>query len=212
MAGNREILSGFVVIEGIDGAGTSTQKDLLCQAAQEQGRQVFNTCEPSPGPAGTLIRRVLRQELSLPPWSLALLFAADREDHLNGNDGIRQHCAAGTLCVSDRYFHSSLAYQGLVCDSQAVEQLNAGFPAPEYLVFLDVPVAESARRRQKRGQSAEIFEEDSFLDRVRQAYHQAIIREQQANPGVKLLRLDGSRSIKELHHKICAFVGIMPIQ
>jgi len=207
----REILKHFIVLEGIDGSGTSTQRDLLCQALEKQGRSVFNTFEPSPESIGQIIRKILRKEIQVPPRSLALLYAADREDHIEGEKGVRKALKEGRWVVSDRYFYSSFAYQGLLCDPEEIQRINEGFPAPEYLIFLDVPIEESSRRRDKRSLEKEIFDEEDFLSKVAQRYRQEILREQEAYPEMKVLHVDGTLDIQTTHRNICTFLGLAPI-
>ena len=138
MFGYNERLESFIVIEGIDGAGTSTQRSLLCQALQGTGKLVFDTWEPTEGPIGRLIRSALRAEISLSTQTIAHLFAADRCEHLEGANGIRTALQSGKTVVCDRYILSSLAYQGMLLSTEAVWQLNQAFPLPACLIFIDV--------------------------------------------------------------------------
>lgn len=209
MAETRTVIPGFWILEGIDGSGTTTQKDLLCRALAAAGRNVMDTREPTDGPVGLLIRRALRKEIRLSDRTLALLFAADREEHVHC---LAEHCGSGGVAVSDRYLHSSLAYQGLVCDPAWVEGLNHGFPAPECLFFLDLPVEVSSRRRKLRGEEEELFDDDGFQDRVRKAYHRVLEREQALSPGMACHVLDATEGVNALHRRICGLAGIPPIQ
>ncbi|HYY53573.1 MAG TPA: dTMP kinase, partial [Myxococcales bacterium] len=107
----------FIALEGLDGSGTTTQAERIASVLRAQGRRVLLTREPSDGPIGTLIRLALTGRLGLPQRSgplteeaLALLFAADRVDHLAAV--IEPALERGELVVCDRYVLSSLAYQG----------------------------------------------------------------------------------------------------
>ena len=82
MINEFEVLENFIVLEGLDGSGTTTQLNLLGAALEKAGKRVFTTCEPSPLPTGQLIRRILGKEITTEPETLARLFSADRFEHL----------------------------------------------------------------------------------------------------------------------------------
>src|SRR5512147_683892 len=131
----------FVVLEGLDGAGTTTQARLLGDALRGAGRRVHVTAEPSAGPAGALVRQILTRRVAgaggegFDPAALALLFAADRLDHVASE--IAPKIAAGLDVVSDRFTLSSLAYQGLTTgDMGWVDVLNARAAVPDVTLFL----------------------------------------------------------------------------
>lgn len=167
----------FIVLEGIDGAGTTTQARLLTRWLQRSGRRVLQTHEPSPGPLGVLIRQALRARLvagdggRLDPRAIAGLFVADRADHLHSE--IEPALAAGTDVICDRYVMSSLAYQGSECDPAWIQALNAPFRAPDLTLFVDVSVEVAAARRARRGGVADLFEVDDFQRQVAEAYRRA---------------------------------------
>lgn len=162
-------MPGFIVIEGIDGSGTTTQTQLLANRLSDSGLDVWLTSEPTSGEIGRLIRRVLAGELEVDPCTLAFMYAGDRNEHIFGNGGIREHLEHGALVVCDRYLYSSLAYQSIECAPELVARLNSAFPPPELAVFLDVHVSVSAERLRSRS-SREIFEYESFQSRVRDRY------------------------------------------
>src|SRR6185437_14469754 len=105
----------FVVLEGIDGAGTTTHVGLLAERLRSERIPVRATREPSDGPVGVLVRQILTGRVVIPGgrapgWqTMALLFAADRMDHVES--GIAPFLAEGGVVLSDRYDASSLAYQ-----------------------------------------------------------------------------------------------------
>ena len=143
----------FLVLEGLDGAGTTTQSERLAQALSARGEVVL-TREPTDGPVGRIIREVLRGDQRAPtvdtlPW----LFAADRADHLTRK--VEPALRRGAYVVSDRYYHSSLAYQSLTLPLEDVSALNS-FRSPHITFFLDVPVDECLARIGKRGGEREI--------------------------------------------------------
>ena len=170
----------FVVLEGLDGAGTTTQAALLAAALRHAGHRVVLTREPSDGPLGVLLRQILSGGVRLrgggvlPDATLALLFAADRLDHLAST--IEPALAAGAVVISDRYVLSSLAYQGWALDLSWVEALNAHAPAPDLTLYLDVRPRVAATRRRRRGGRRERFEDAATQGQVARAYTRVIAR------------------------------------
>lgn len=164
----------FIVLEGLDGAGTTTQVRLLERRLSEFG-PVWTTWEPSERPAGRLIRRILAGEETSDPRALALLFAADRLDHLYGPDGILERLRQGVHVICDRYYLSSLAYQTLDAPFSWVYAINRRALRPDLTVFLEVPVAEClARIGVRQGERKELFERQEALEHVRARYYRAI--------------------------------------
>jgi dTMP kinase len=170
----------FIVLEGLDGAGTTTQGRRL---AQHLGAHF--TQEPSAGAIGRLIRTTLRGERAADDAELALLFAADRLHHFRTE--IAAKLTQGPV-VCDRYRLSSLAYQGLTLPRDWVRALNARAPEPDKTLFLRVAPAVCARRRQLRGDPPERFDSDATQCSVALAY-ESLLREA---PGVTII--DGEQS------------------
>ena len=141
----REVWKGFIVVEGIDGAGTTTLSRLLTESFVRLSLPHQSGCEPTNGPIGRLIRSALSGKTPLTPASLALLFAADRREHLYGLEGIKTILESGKSYLSDRYFFSSLAYQSVDSDWDWVNSLNESYPLPEYLIFLGLPVTDALK-------------------------------------------------------------------
>lgn len=158
----------FIVLEGIDGAGTTTQGRRLVRRLRRRGLRATFTSEPSTGVVGRYIRRCLRARPGPSPERLALLFAADRLDHLERV--IRPALRGGAVVVCDRYVLSSLAYQGVEGDAAWVRTLNARAPAPDLTVLLDVSPRVAARRRGSRGTSPDRYEVDAFQREVAARY------------------------------------------
>ena len=186
-----EILDRFVVLEGLDGAGTTTQSGLLTEALQRRGERCHTTREPTGGPIGRLLRAALRGELQMTPCTLALLFAADRSEHLYAPAGIVPTLRAGGYVVCDRYLFSSLVYQSLGCSAAYVAALNVRFPLPRYLIFVDTP-PEQCQQRVAARQRRELFEELPLQQRLRKRY--LVVLRQFADHGVTVRRVDGSGS------------------
>jgi dTMP kinase len=188
----------FIILEGIDGAGTTTQTERLAAALRAEGYAVVTTREPSDGPVGTLIRQALTGRLVLPgdagplaPETLALLFAADRTDHLKAK--VLPALEAGKLVLSDRYVLSSLAYQGQALPMAWVDTVNAYAVDPDLTLFVGVKPEVAARRRAARGAPAELFEADEAQRRIAKQYLAAIRRRAKRE---RIVHLDGEQSVE----------------
>jgi dTMP kinase len=195
-----EILKGFVVLEGLDGSGTSTQIELLRDRARREGRHILFSAEPTEGRIGSYIREILRGDERVLPETLAMLYAADRNEHVNDpQEGIRVQLQRGWV-VSDRYLFSSLAYQGSQCDWAFVQSLNGRFPLPERVVFVELSPEESARRRLARGANRELFDAIEIQKRVYDTYN-AVFRDYEAR-GVRVHRVDGTPAAERIADQI----------
>ncbi len=191
----------FIVLEGLDGAGTTTQCAALAKSLRDAGREVHVTNEPSGGPIGTLIRQALGGRLGLPkaagsltPQTLALLFAADRVDHLAAE--IEPALARGATVLCDRYTLSSLAYQGAQVGMAWVSQINEQAQRPDLTLFLNIELAVAAKRRKARGLAEEIYETDEAQRRTSKQYRQAIALREKA--GERIVIIDGSLPMAEV--------------
>ncbi len=198
----------FIVLEGIDGAGTTTQAELVSAALRREGWEVLTTREPSDGPIGALIRQALSGKLPLSgrggspsDETLALLFAADRSDHLWGQ--ILPALEREKVVICDRYLLSSLAYQGAVVPMDWVEQINAHAVWPDLTIFLEVDAAIAAKRRSARGGEAELFENPQ---RQRKVFEQYLTAIRSRGGKDRIARLDGNRPIAEVSAEILGLV------
>jgi dTMP kinase len=159
----------LIAIEGIDGAGTTTQARMLAGWMQQVGLPTHLTCEPSPGPLGRLIREILTQQTRpVDRAALALLFAGDRVDHVRHE--IEPKLARGIHVVTDRYVYSSIAYQGLDLELEWVAMINALAPEPDLTVYVRVDPAVARERRAARGSQQEIFETSPQQERICRRY------------------------------------------
>jgi dTMP kinase len=169
----------FLVLEGLDGAGTTTQAQWLAGWLRERGRSVHLTAEPSRGPVGALLRQVLSRRVvggggrDFDAAAVALLFAADRLDHWDSE--IQPRLLQGIDVVSDRYVLSSLAYQAVSTnDARWVEAVNGKAPPADLTLFLAVSPKVALRRRYAASAEREIYEVPEFQRRVNRAYRRAL--------------------------------------
>lgn len=190
----------FIVFEGLDGAGTTTQMKILGEKFSSGGKDVFITHEPTDNPVGRLVRSCLQKKFRTTPSALALLYASDRDDHLDNPEyGINGYLSRGSVVISDRYFYSTLAYQGVECEYGFLKRINAPFRHADVIIFVDTPVDECMARIEKRGEEKELFEKKEYLTQVRENY----LREFKDLPeGVELIKIDGTLSIEDTAIKI----------
>jgi dTMP kinase len=172
----------FIVLEGVDGAGTTTHTRRLAERLRGRGLPVTTTREPSDGPVGVLIRQILTGRVVVPgisgnrpsSWStMALLFAADRLDHIEAT--ITPNLMDGVTVISDRYDHSSVAYQSITGGDDAdtvewVQRINQHARRPDLTLVLDVSPKEAARRRAERRSGREIFDDEELQAQLCEFY------------------------------------------
>lgn len=194
-----------IVIEGSDGAGTSTQQEYLAARLKDDGYQVRQMCEPSPesDPVGNAIRNDLIDPDNKDKFSnetIALGYAFDRMRHVDKI--IKPGLDQGQIILSDRYYYSSLVYQTLDgVDREFVEEINSYAPEPDLTLFLYVPVEECLDRIEGRGISKTKFELDGFLGEVNQMYEKVF---QKLDETVEVV--DGDREEDEVHREITQIV------
>jgi dTMP kinase len=157
---------------------------------------------------GVLIREALGGNLPLLPETLARLFSADRQEHIHGPGGIAERCGRGELVISDRYTPSSLVYQGITCGEDLPWALNAPFPGPELLFFLDLDPDIAVKRLENRP-VREIFEYRDFQVQVRQRYRELLPR--YAAAGVRVITIDASQSPEKVGEEVWNELKKMPI-
>ena len=170
----------FIVIEGLDGSGKTTQIRLLSARLREMGRSVAETAEPTASATGGLIRDALSGLTPRTGTEIAALFMADRVAHnVHPVNGISAMLEKGVDVICDRYYYSSLAYQGYVSDPDWVFHINVDCPEirkPDLCVFLDLD-DEACLRRMEQGRAyREIYENENTLLAVRKRYFDAFRR------------------------------------
>jgi len=200
----------FIVLEGIDGSGTTTQARWLAAWVETRGREVVLTAEPTGRAVGTIIRQILQGRpadgaggaVEADEVMMALLFAADRADHMQ--NVVLPALDAGRVVVSDRHYLSSVAYQAIGVEMGWVEMLNARFRRPDLTVLLDTDPEVSLRRKHAQGRPAERYERAHALERVRGNYIEAVAHARAAGERIEIL--DGAPPPDAVHAAIIALV------
>ena len=197
----------FIVFEGIDGAGKSTQIDLLKKKLQEDGRRVYCTAEPTESVSGGLLRDALGGVSKRTTCEMAAMFVLDRIFHnVNPVHGIEKMLADGIDVICDRYYYSSLAYQGSATDFAWVRDMNLNCPeirTPDVCIFLDLTPEQSMARIEGGRVTKEIYETKEKLTQVRDQFYR-VFEELKGRDRIEIV--DASRSIEEIHEEI---VGLL---
>jgi len=159
----------LIVIEGPDGAGKSTLQRGLAALLSARGITVVQSREPTNGPHGTALRQAALTKRLAPEQELELLLK-DRRAHVDAV--IAPALARGEWVILDRYYFSTIAYQGAAgLDLAMLQAVNEAFaPPPDVLLLLDLPVAESLKRIKARGAASDEFERPSTLKHVREIF------------------------------------------
>ena len=200
----------FIVFEGLDGSGQTTQANLLTKWIMEKRSQyAYYTKEPSDGPIGLMLRLFLSKRLYCAPsngngnprrpdeTTMALCFAADRADHIHNE--ISPKLKDGVHVIADRYYHSSLAYQSVEAELPWIREINRNIIRPDLTLFLDVPPAICMERMQSRWK-VELYEDLDNLEKVRKNFLLTI--EKSKVEGERIEVIDGHQSPKDVHRDI----------
>lgn len=166
----------FIVFEGIDGCGKTTQINLLKEHLESLGKKVFITSEPTPSLTGGMLRDALGGVNKKTPCEMAVMFVLDRIFHnVNPVYGIEKMLSEGYDVICDRYYYSSLAYQGSETDFEWVKTMNLSCPdirKPDACIFLDLSPKESLRRINIGRVGKEIYETEEKLTVFRNRFFQ----------------------------------------
>jgi dTMP kinase len=200
----------FLVFEGLDGSGKTTQMARLQKRLTGMGIPAETTCEPTDGPVGTLIRQILGGRISMDPQTLAALFAADRTDHLVTPDtGVQALVKQGHIVLCDRYYFSSYAYHARDMDLSWVicmNAVNAQILKPDLTLFIDVAPKICLERIRAARKHLDLFEKIDILTQVRDNYFAAFerLRDQET---VKVV--EGNASEEEVEQAVWRHVSQM---
>ena len=189
-------MSRFITFEGIDGSGKSTQARLLADYLSGKGTKVFFTKEPGEGKLGEAIRTEIleRRDIDIEPYAELCLFCADRAQHVR--ELILPKLKDGYTVICDRYYDSTLAYQGsgrgldpdLVLRMAMASSLGV---EPDVTFFLSIPVEQALLRLKDRGKERNKMDEEpfEFHSRVDEGYRQLI---EKGIPRIKVIEASGS--------------------
>lgn len=199
----------FIVFEGIDGAGKSTQIEKLRKKLVSEGRKVFITAEPTASVTGGILRDALSGNYKRSAAELAAMFLSDRVFHnVNESVGINQALEKGFDVISDRYYYSSFAYQGLESDIDWVINMNLNCPEirrPDLCIFLDLDAQKSKERIDTNRATVEIFEKEEILNKIRGKFFDVFKR----LPDENIAIIDASGSVDDVAQKISEVVDRM---
>ncbi len=197
----------FIVFEGIDGSGKSTQIKLLKTKLEESGIKCVDTLEPTFGMVGGVLHDILSGAKSADPKVVAALFVADRLDHLtNSENGILKWLDEGYTVLCDRYYFSSYAYQSVEVPASWVVEANrlcADTLRPDCTIFIDVTPQEAMKRIMANRTNVELYEKEDRLTAVRAGYFSAFER-LKAEENIKIF--DGGKTPEEIAQNIQKYV------
>ena len=167
----------FIVFEGIDGSGKSTQINLLSKTFEKHNIEHQSTLEPTYGMVGETLHDILSGKIKADPKVTASLFVADRLDHiLNEKDGLLNTINSGKTVICDRYYFSSYAYQSVEVPREWVisaNRLAADTLKPDVTIFIDIPAEVAMERISKNRDNIELYENLERLTAVREGYFSA---------------------------------------
>ncbi len=199
----------LIVFEGLDGSGQTSQAKLLGKWFWEKrSERIYYTKEPSNGPVGSVIKLVLshrlvradqRKEcLAFDETTMALFFAADRDDHLNNE--IIPKLENGIHVISDRYYLSALAYQSVVLEYDWIMAINKHALQPDLTIFLDVPPEICLKRMQAERWNSEFYENPGTLEKAYKNFLESIPRLQRKGERIEII--DGTQSLEDVHKAV----------
>ncbi|MFH8038521.1 MAG: dTMP kinase [Candidatus Aenigmatarchaeota archaeon] len=189
----------FIVLEGIDGSGKSSQCKLLYDYLTKKNKKVFLTKEPTNGTIGKFLKKILEKKYELSNLSIQLLMMADRVEHVKE---IKEKLENGYWVLCDRYFFSTIAYGSAENNNYYKKLLEINlklFPLPNYLIFIKIrpEIAIGRIKREKR----KLFEELEFLKKVNEKYEK-ILKEREIIKKVKVIIINGEKNKEEVFEDI----------
>ena len=200
----------LIVFEGIDGSGKTTQTQLLLAHLQAQGKEAVLTAEPTSLPTGRALREALSGKVKKSECEMAALFVEDRIAHNNDPEqGIRALLSRGVDVICDRYYYSTLAYQGHTTDYAWVKGMNLDCPDilhPDLCIYLDLLPAQSLERIRRGRDAVEIYENEETLARVRDTFLR-VIDDLRATDRIAVL--DAYRAPEAIAEEIAALVDAL---
>ena len=200
----------FIVFEGIDGSGKTTQARMLAEYLEKNGRKPSLTAEPTTLPTGLALREALGGKIKRTECQMAVMFVDDRIAHnVHPTEGIAALLDSGVDVISDRYYYSTLAYQGQSTDYEWVKGMNINCPEikkPDLCIYIDLLPEQSLERISKGRDSVEIYENLDTLTKVREKFL-SVISDLKDTENIHII--DGYRPLEEIFADIRREVEIL---
>ena len=198
----------FIVIEGLDGSGKSTQIQRLAETLKQRGEKVYFTAEPTEFETGAYLRRILSESQEKNMYLQAALFLADRLEHITHPEfGIKRYLNEGYTVICDRYYYSSFAYQGTATDMNWVMDINLNCQemlTPDLCIFLDVNPDTCKDRIDRVREKPELYEKDIQLMReIRQNFLSVLDRLASTQT---IAIIDANRGLEDVEKEILHYV------
>ncbi|MBE5039291.1 dTMP kinase [Ructibacterium gallinarum] len=198
----------FIVIEGLDGCGKSTQIQRLAAALRTRGEKVHITAEPTNFETGAYLRRILAESQEKDMYLQAALFLADRLEHItHPESGIARYLKDGYTVICDRYYYSSFAYQGTASDIDWVMKINldcAQMLTPDLCIFLDVNPATCKQRIDAVREKPELYEKStSLMKNIRDNFLNVLGRLQKTQ---NIVIIDANKGLDDVEKEILKYV------
>lgn len=191
---NNSYKGKFIVFEGIDGCGKSTQVKLLANYLKKKKKKILITDEPTKGPIGKLTRKALANKIKIDNLGLQMLFMADRAHHLQNE--VIPYLKKGYIVICDRYAFSTIAYGGIKLDINWFITANKFFLLPDFTFILKINPKQSLLRLKKSRSQLEIFEKIKILKRASINYQKI------SKVFNNCYLIDGEKSIEEVFNQI----------
>ena len=198
----------FIVIEGLDGSGKSTQIQRLADYFKSRDEKDYITAEPTDFETGAYLRRILAESQEKNMYLQAALFLADRLEHITHPEfGIKKHLNEGYVVICDRYYYSSFAYQGTATDMDWVMHINLACKeilTPDLCIFLDVNPDTCKERICQLREKPELYEKSvDLMRKIRENFLSVLKRLQQEQ---NIVIIDANKKLEDVEKEIQNYV------
>lgn len=198
----------FIVLEGLDGSGKSTQLKLIRKKLESLGKKVYCTAEPTDSPTGKYLRTILSESLEKDMYLQSALFLADRLEHITNPDcGIRKYLDEDYIVISDRFYFSSFAYQGTAIDMDWVMDINLKCERmlkPDLCIFFDVNPDTCKNRIDKTRSKPELYEKD--IKKIREIRKNFLTVFEKLSDTHKIEIIDSNADINTINKKAFQYI------
>lgn len=198
----------FIVLEGLDGSGKSTQLKIISKKLKAMGKRVYVTAEPTESQTGKYLRKILSECIEKDMYLQSALFLADRLEHITDSvNGIENYLDKGYIVISDRYYFSSFAYQGTASDMGWVMDINLKCPQilkPDLCVFFDVNPDTCKSRIDKSRAKPELYEKD--INKIREIRNNFFTVFDKLKDSHNIAIIDSNAPINDVSRKALKFI------